>query len=521
MWRRALRLATDLHVTTKDIVIKRFLALQVGDKCTELRRAESERILRAQPFLADADVVAIPDGTGGVILDVTTVDEISLILGGGLSAHSPHLQSARLGEANLMGTAIYAAGTWTHGRRFRDAIQGKVTDYQFLGRPYQMAVWGGRRELGSYWATEASHPFLTDLQRLSWRTTAGRDDGYYYFVRPNTDAAALKLHRSYADAGGVVRIGPPGGRLGLIGASVSHEVEDPGQNGLIVGDSGVRADTGTALLNRFREKHVTRVNALWGVRNISFLRVRGFDALDGTQDLRTGIEFSTLLGKGIKGLSGQDDDLFTSAEVYSGLGSRWSFIGLDVAAEGRRAKNSEWDGVLAHGRGAVYLKPSAHHTIVSDLTWSAGWRQRVPFQVTLSDRQGGMRGFASSDIGGARRMIARLEDRHLLGKIQNVASVGVAGFFEAGKLWAGDVPYGVTSPISASVGISLLGAVPVQSRRMWRVDLAFPVRGRTQANGKWEIRFTNHDFTRIFRTEPSDVYSSRERSVPGSVFNWP
>ena len=183
VWKRALRFASREHVTTKPGVIERFLALQVGDKCTELRRAESERILRVQPFLADADVVAIPDGSGGVILDVSTVDEVSLILGGGVSAHSPHITSARLGEANLLGTAMYVVGNWTHGRRFRDVLQGKITDYQFLGRPYQLAAWGGRRELGSYWATEASHPFLTDLQRLSWRTTSGRDDGYYYFVR--------------------------------------------------------------------------------------------------------------------------------------------------------------------------------------------------------------------------------------------------------------------------------------------------------------------------------------------------
>jgi hypothetical protein len=29
------------------------------------------------------------------------------------------------------------------------------------------------------------------------------------------------------------------------------------------------------------------------------------------------------------------------------------------------------------------------------------------------------------------------------------------------------------------------------------------------------------DFTRMFRVEPRDVFNSRERSVPSSVFNWP
>jgi hypothetical protein len=36
-----------------------------------------------------------------------------------------------------------------------------------------------------------------------------------------------------------------------------------------------------------------------------------------------------------------------------------------------------------------------------------------------------------------------------------------------------------------------------------------------------EVRLVVTDFTRIFRVEPQDVFTSRERSVPSSVFNWP
>jgi hypothetical protein len=66
-----------------------------------------------------------------------------------------------------------------------------------------------------------SHPFLTDLQRLSWRTTAGNTNSYFYFRRPNADKAALYIKRSYSDIGGVARIGPPLGRLALVGGSIS------------------------------------------------------------------------------------------------------------------------------------------------------------------------------------------------------------------------------------------------------------------------------------------------------------
>jgi hypothetical protein len=519
MWHRWGRFAAKQHVTTRDAVIRRYLALQLGSQCTELRRLESERILRAQPFLADATVLAYADGAGGVILNVTTVDEISLILGLGLQAKSPQFHSFRLGEDNLLGSAFHAEAQWKSGGPFRHVWAGKIVDYQFLGRPYQFLLEGGRRELGSDWATELSHPFLTDLQRLSWRTTAGNTNAYFYFRRPNADPAALKIERSYSDVGGVARIGPPSGRLALLGGSISFEEERPATQPVLVTDTALLADTSTALINRYSSHHTARLNALWGVRNLRFVRVSGFDALEGTQDLRTGMQVAMLVGKGARFLGGKERDMFGSADLYYGMATPISFSAISLAGTGRRNDEGEWDGVLAHGRGAVYLKPFNRHTVITDLTFSGGWKQRVPFQLTFADRDGGLRGFRTADVGGAKRLIARAEDRYLLGRYKQIASVAVAGFAEAGKIWAGDSPFGVNTPIYISTGFSVLAASPPQSRRTIRADFAFPVRGERKRSV--EIRMTVIDFTRTFRVEPRDIHNSRERSVPASVFSWP
>ena len=58
MQQRLARRLTAMHATTNPEIIRRFLALKPGERCTELRRSESERILRAQPYLADATVLA-------------------------------------------------------------------------------------------------------------------------------------------------------------------------------------------------------------------------------------------------------------------------------------------------------------------------------------------------------------------------------------------------------------------------------------------------------------------------------
>ncbi|HEV7389104.1 MAG TPA: hypothetical protein VGN73_10870 [Gemmatimonadaceae bacterium] len=519
LWQRAGRFVAKQHTTTRESVIRRYLALQLGDRCTEVRRVESERILRAQPFIADANVVAYSDGNGGITLGVTTVDEVSLILGVGLGGSGRIFHSLVVGEDNLMGSAIHADAAWRKSQNFRDTYAGRFVDYQFLGRPYQMLVQGGRRELGSDWATEVSHPFLTDLQRISWRTTAGNLDNYFYFRRPDADAAAIHLARSYSDVGGVVRIGPPLGRVALVGGSLSFEDEDPGTQPVIITDV-ITPDTSTALINRFTQHQTARINGLWGLRDIHFVRESGFDALEGAQDLRTGYQVATLIGKGVTFLRGKETDWFGSTDLYVGTATSLSYAAIDISGEARRGEEGKWDGMLAHGRAAIYLKPFNRHTIISDLAYSGGWRQRIPFQLTLGDADGGLRGFRKSDEGGARRFVARAEDRYLIGRYKQFSSIAVAGFAEAGQIWAGDAPFGVNTGTAAVLGVSLLAASPPQSRRTARLDFAFPVKGRPGGRG-YEVRFTVSDLTRMFRLEPRDVLNNREKSVPTSVFNWP
>lgn len=516
--RRVSRQMTDLHATTNPEVILRFLVLKPGMACSELRRLESERILRAQPYLSDATVSAFPDDAGGVYLSVITVDEISIVLGGGGSGVVPFLRKFRLGEENFMGEATSVVGSWTYSEHYRDNYSAQIIDYQFLGRPYQLILEGARNELGGSWGFELNHPFLTDLQRISWRTTAGSREDYRYFRRDDEVRPAVMLQRSYADVGGVVRVGPPG-KLGLFGASLSYEDEMPQQFPTFVFRGEARPDTIQALTNRYGRHRVNRINALAGFRDVKYLRVNGFESLDGNQDVRQGFEAAAVLGRGMQSFGGRPD-LFASANVYAGAGTPSFFGAVESTIEGRRDLGSDlWDGILVSGRFATYSKPATRHTLLTSLEWSGGWKQRIPFQLTLADKDGGPRGYRNSWAGGGRRMVLRLEDRVFTGHFKQFASIGVAPFMDFAKLWAGDVPFGVNTGISAAAGISLLASVPPRSQRMWRVDLAYPLDNSSGA--RLVFRLLNRDFTSVFWREPRDVQRNRERSIPTSVFNWP
>jgi len=514
------QMATAIHTTTQPNVIRRFLLLREGDWCDELRRAESERILRAQPFIAEASVRSVANAEGGVDLDVVTTDEIALVLGGAAHAGNPPLRLVQLGDANVAGEGIYLAGKWRDGGAFRNGFGGKFVDNQLFGRPYAFRAEGNQNPLGDDWTADATHPFYTDIQRLAWLARAGGGDDYVQYMNDINSSHALRLTRRYFDVGGVFRIGPPG-RLSLFGASISGDDERPGTTPVLVTNRGFAPDTNPILRNRFVEHRIARVNTLWGVRDIGFARVRGFDALTATQDLPVGFQLGTLFGRSLSVLGSRDDDMFMSGDLYVGAAGRNNGIRLQLEGEGRRNNSDQrWDGLLATGHVLQYFKVVPTNTTTASVEFSGGWHQRIPFNLTLSDPEGGVRGFASSNTPGGQRFVARVEDRQFVGRPFGLGDMGVGAFIDAGRLWAGDIPYGVTTPIRTSFGVSLLAAIPSNSARLWRLDVA--IAKNPEAGGhRLELRLGNTNKTSFFLAEPSDVAATRERTVPSSVFRWP
>lgn len=516
-------LMRDLHQVTREDIVRRFLALEVGDRCSELRRAESERILRAQPYLADARVVARDDGHGGTRLEVVTYDELAYIAGLAVTtAGGAGVSAFKLGNRNLRGEALEVQGEWRNGKYYRDLFAARLVDYQVLGRPYTLALGGARRPQGHDWATEFAHPYYTDLQRIAWRITAGELNSYQGLLRVGAVSPAINIERRYWDVGGIMRVGLPG-RLSLFGASLSLEGERPAATPVFITDSGIVDAVDSAaggLTARWSPHRAARVNALWGVRNVRFLRVSGFDAMRASQDVRIGFQFGTLLGRSLPVIGSDDDDIFVASDIYIANGSRRSFLALQARGEGREDGNTRrWDGVLTSGRLGWYLRTANYNTLRANAEWSGGWHARVPFQVSFADPDGGVRGYAASRQAGNQRAVLRLEDRLLLGTVKQSADVGMAAFVDAGRLWAGDAPFGVDTKPHVGAGLGLLVSIPPRSKRTFRVDIARAL--TPDPNARWEFRLTSGDFTREFWADPADVRLARERTVPQSVFNWP
>lgn len=508
-----------MHQNTRDEKIRNFVLMKPGDPCNQIRRAESERILRGQPFLVDARIAVYDDEAGGVRLEVETRDEFSLILEPAIST-APVLRAIRLGESNIGGTARLASVEWREGFAYNDVLGARYTDYQLWGNRNELRLFGIRTPRGQDLRAAIVRPYYTDLQRFAFVGSIDGQRDYASFLRPDGPGNSVKVTRQTAVVGAITRIGSVR-RLKLAGLSLTQTQQRVDSTSVVIGPNGFVEDVGAPLGVTYRRQQVVRANALFGLRLLRFTPVQGFDALTGTQDVRVGMQFGGAFGQAIGIGAARDRDRFMAAGFYAGAGGPKTFIGTQIVGEARNDLGSRtWDNHIVSGRLALYFRPAVRQLSLLSAEWSAGRDMRTPFQLSLGDRIGGLLGHRNSQDAGGSRLIVRAEQRLVIPSRFNVADIGMAGFAEAGKLWSEhSVPYAVTTPVRGAIGVSLLGAVPPRSRRLWRVDLALPL--GTDPNKRFEVRVSNEDRTRVFWREPRDIVAARERTVPSSLFTWP
>src|SRR5437867_84984 len=516
-WRRFARLFGLHHATTDSAVVRRFLALRTGGQCSAFRLRESERLLRAQPYLVDATVRSVPVDSFGVRIDVETVDEIAAI--GALSLSGMHVSAIEIGNENLFGEAWLLA---VHGsdRPLEGKAAGfRAKDFQFLGRPYVLDVKAEHGQRTSSFQLGAGHAYLTDLQRIAWETAIAHADRSFMLVRRgrHVDDLAVRYRRLAADVGGVLRLGGSERPILLGGVATVTRLDPTGV--FAVTDTGVVPDT--ALANRYVKVRQVRLAAVGAWRALRFVTVRGFDALTGPQDVATGVQLFGEAGRGVRPFGGHND-LFLQGDMLAGIGGATHYSGFHGLIEARRnSERAVWDGVIGSARLANYWKPSPPALIRVWADAAGGWRVRVPFQLPLATDERRLGGYPPPQFGGRRAGVG-LEARRLLptpSRLVRRADVGMSFFAEAGRLWAGDAPYGVTTGILPSVGIGLLAAVPSGSKRLGRLDLAFPLGSVRAPNRRsLELRFSFSDATGILRREAGDVASAREQIVGTNIF---
>jgi hypothetical protein len=515
--RRAIQHFLFQSGTTREKAIRPFLLARVGQRCSDSWLPELARVVRAQPYIAAVTVRAVSDTGNGVRLMVETVDEVPLIIGGGYTNRG--FTNLKYGNSNIGGSGLLAAGQWRQGRAYRDGLALSLRQFGLFDQPLVATVDAQRNPLGGNLGFGVTRPFLSDLQHIAWYAGGLHDNAYRSFVRHSGPALSLPVARDVWSGGTIARFGWRSGAV-MIGPVATYEKARPSSVGVIASDTGLLAADTAIFENRYTPYRTFRLGLAGGLRWLDYMHVRGFDALLGEQDVARGFQAAATVERGLGVASATDRSSLVSLDVYSGVGTPRSFVGVALRGEELPSGGADsWSAAVLSGRSAWYLKASETRTFEASVEFAGGWRERLPLQLSLGDNISGLRGYNGATIAGGRRAVLRLEQRQTAFATGRFAQWGMALFTDVGKTWSGDVPFGQTTVARASVGVGLLAAVPPTSRRMLRADVAVPVTGG--APKRWVLRVFAVDATRFFWRDPSDLAPVRAGAPASPIFGWP
>ncbi len=498
---RARAVANRLHRRTRPSVIERELLFGAGDCFDPLMLEESERILRALPFISEADIYPVHTGEDEVHIVVDTRDAWTLKLdvrpewNDGL-----RLTHVGVTEENLRGTGTLF-GFYLAERDEKRDLGVRLGTPQLAGTRLDAHIAGGRTRTGVFFAQSLSYPFVGEVGRTAFvESYALREDLFPYAAPAGSSFtnASLPIQTRYAEATLGKRFGSPGDLTVLAGGLSWEDVRFDGFPGGVEVVSGFDFSVGdtadSATIEAIRPQVSPRtggyLNILAGKRNVRFITRRGLDAISGQQDIRMGTQALVAVGASFErqrsDLMNDGREIRGRVSLFAGsAGSAWVF-NSELNVEGARffgdgADADSFHDILGEFGSYFYWHPeeSRRHTLVAGLSGAGGWNNTLPFQLTLGGLFG-VRGYDREDFPAAQRIVVNLEDRIVLdGPFRDIFDLGLTLFVDAGAGWRGDVPFGTDSGLRASAGAGIRLALPAGARQVWRLDAAAPLECRS------------------------------------------
>ncbi len=483
----AYRLANRLHVRTRESVIERELLVRPGDCLEPLLLEESERLLRAYPFLSRVDVFALrqPDGRHHVVVDTqdewSTQVDLRVGLEGGVE-----FEGVRLRELNLLGTGRTLEFFYLDRDANREYGIGYETP-QLLRSRWDLRLAAGRTRAGTFVREAVAYPFVGEVGRWAAKQSLRRQDRFFDYALsgPAEEHLLLPVAEEVFEVAVVGRSGRIG-RLTTFGAALSYAgLSYPGGEEAVervigdeYGDVAAADPAVTAAIRRqMTELDAVRLLFLLGRRNIRWVKRRGIDSMRGAQDVGLGSDVRAAFGRSLPG-GDADDALFGGVAAYGAVEGGDLLVSARVHLDGRRSPGAAgWEDAFGEGELLTYWRPGAleRHTFVLRGAAAGGWKTRTPFQLTLGGDLG-LRGYDRFRFPGGRRLLLSAEDRVYFGwPFREVLDLGGTLFLDLGRVWPGDAPFGVDSGWRAAAGLGLRGAFPAGGRTTYRLDLAWPV----------------------------------------------
>ena len=468
------RLANKLHVRTREKIVRRELLFRSGDYLDREALEQTERNLRALPFLRDARVetVAVPmdegdaaiEGVGIVDVRVTTWDSWST---------SPVIGFANVGDRV----------TWTLGASEKNLLgsgrQVEIARRSGLERDDTQVFFGDPRVGGSRFVLESSYADQSDGSRATLS-----------LKRPFFSLGTSWAFGMWLEA--FDRLDP----VYLAGERVQRLRHVRRRQEIQMARAIHRGRTSASRLHlsfRQREDEVAGILRDFGIFEVGissvqhrFVKLTHINQFERTEDFNLGREFSAFVGVSTGWLGGEPETAwFLSAEHKQGfrIGERQFLIGR-LRWQGRH-RQARWEDNLARADLEYLNKLSPRRLLLLSARLARASRLDPETQLTLGAHNG-LRGYRVYQWTGTRSLLLSVEKRWFLADdVGQLVSIGFSAFADSGYVWTEQesVDFG---DMKTNVGIGLLlGRNRLSSTRPGvRFDLAYAL-DRLQGHSRW------------------------------------
>ena len=497
--------ANALHVNTRASFIERELLFEEGDCLDPFRLSESERLLSEYGFLSYARVTTRPDGSGGHIASVSTRDEWSTQVDLGVTYdEGTNVEKLQVTEKNFLGHGVFGEFTYLERREARTHSFG-VSTPRFFGRA-DAGMAFGRTRSGTFFNQHIRYPFVGEAGRVAVREGYSRGTDYFAYATGGEEAHTrilVPVFREQVELSSARRFGDPGASI-IVGGSLTHDVvryDDPPEVTFGTGFDDrlpLEGDPPPSMRRQWRPTAATRVGVHLGTRRFRYQEYVGLDGVRDRQSVGLGLFAGVSVAQGLPlfAPSGVErlEDLVTRihASFTAPLGS--SLLHGGTTFEARR-DDGAWKDVLGSADLVFYgrTKHLPGQTWFARAAFGGGWNTELPYQLSLGGREA-VRSLPEDLLPGGRMLLFVLEDRIAFPwPGPETADLGATVFGEAGRMFPGDVPYGVDSGWQGSVGVGLRIGLPAGTRNIWRADVVFPV-GTAGGSPQFRVTFELNRF---------------------------
>ena len=475
------RLANRIHIVTRGSTIGDQILFRAGDRYTARLLQESERILRAQPYLRDAHIRPASFRDGVVDIDVITQDTWTL---------KPEVQFGRRGGRNTAGIGIEEHNLFGTGARL--ALLAKSG----LERDSKLLLYSDPNVVGSRWRLDAQYALNSDGNEKEFRLE------HPFFALDTHWAGGITVRDerridSIYDFGQVVDRFATHEQVGTAYLGWSAGLRD---GWVLRWTAGVTVDKRQATslpeepagsaLPRDRDLVYPWLGIAW--LEDDYREVRNLDQIARTEDLSFGWQVKLRLGFASPSFGSDRSALVFDGSVSKGVqpDERQTLL-LSSTASGRLEGGSLRDTTV--GLAARYhWRQTAQRTLFVGLSAERGIGLDVDTQLTLGG-DNGLRGYPFRYRTGQGRWLMTVEERLFTDWYPfRLFNVGGAVFYDMGRTWganlvAGPAPTDARQGVLRDVGVGLrIGNSRSAIGSVVHVDVSYPL-DREPAKRKLQI----------------------------------